>query len=154
MHLFVFMVPPRLCLNKRTFEALKIKNSLFWKSFLGNSSSRDPIPPKNSCYSLLPNSHMSKLSYDTKIWKKCGPCCEQGRKEQINFFMKKSPNFPAICHFASLLHSTNMDLWIVSLAQIGPQAYKKVPQGQIWKKKILAWASYLMMRAHCVLWPQ
>ena len=51
--------------------------------------------------------------------------------------MKKSPNFPAICHFASLLHSTNMDLWIVSLAQIGPQAYKKVPQGQIRKKENL-----------------
>ena len=44
-----------------------------------------------------------------------------------------------------------MDLWIVSLAQIGPQAYKRVPQGQVLKTKILAWASYLMMRAHCAV---
>ena len=52
-------------------------------------------------------------------------------KEQIPFLMKYSPNFPAIRDFASLLQSTHMDLRLVSLAQIGPQAYKKVPQGQI-----------------------
>ena len=130
-----FMVPPRLCLNKRTFEALKIKNSLFLAIFLRKFILQGPHTQKISLFSLLPHSHMSKLWYDTKIWKKCGPWCEQGMKEQINFFNEKNPNFPAISHFASLLHSTHMNLWMVSLAQIGPQAYKKVPQGQNWEKK-------------------
>ena len=85
------MVPPRLCLNKRTFEALKIKNSLFLAIFLRKFILQGPHTQKISLFSLLPHSHMSKLWYDTKIW-------------------KKSPNFPAISHFVSLLHSTYMDL--------------------------------------------
>ena len=47
------------------------------------------------------------------------------RDERANkFFYEKKTNFPAISHFASLLHSTHMNLWMVSLAQIGPQAYR------------------------------
>ena len=80
---------------------------------------------------------MSKLSYETKIWIKCAPWYKQGMREQIFFFLKKSLNFPVNLYFASLLLCYQVDLWMVSLAQISPEAYKKVPQGQIWKRTYL-----------------
>ena len=51
-------------------------------------------------------------------------------KSKYTFFQKKSPDFLAFHMFDRLLQSTYMDLWMVSLAQIGPQASKKLPQGQ------------------------
>ena len=44
-----------------------------------------------------------------------------------------------------------MDLWMVSLAQFGPQASKKLSQGQTRKQIFLAWKSYFIMRALCAL---
>ena len=57
----------------------------------------------------------------------CGRLLDRG---EYIFFQKKSPDFVALHMFDRLLQSTYMDLRMVSLAQIGPQASKKLPQGQ------------------------
>ena len=130
-----FMVPPRLCLNKRTFEALKIKNSLFLAIFLRKFILQGPHTQKISLFSLLPHSHMSKLWYDTKIWKKCGPWCEQGMKEQINFFMKKNPIFllsvtlPVYCIAPTWTYG-----WFLWLKLV-LRHIRKCPRAKIEKKK-------------------
>ena len=62
--------------------------------------------------------------------KKYGSWYELLIRNQVIFLLKNLTNFLAFFLFARQLQSTQMYLQLVSMAQIGPQASKKVPQGQ------------------------
>ena len=70
---------------------------------------------------------MSQLSFDTKMSKKYGSWWEKLTREELKFFLQKSTDFSSIILFVSLLQRSLVDKWMISLAQMGPQAYKKLP---------------------------
>ena len=65
-------------------------------------------------------------TWETTVW------CELLARKQEDFFPQKSIIFLQPLYFAGLLPSTHRDLWMVSLAKKGPQACKRLPQGQVW----------------------
>ena len=70
---------------------------------------------------------MSQLSFDTKMSKKIWFLVREIDQRGTNFFLQKSTDFSSIILFVSLLQRSLVDKWMISLAQMGPQAYKKLP---------------------------
>ena len=116
--------------NGNQFWGFKVELSEFFSDFLGGKGSREPHTSSKPFFSHLPRSPMSQLSYDTKMSKKYGSQYELLIRNQVNFLLKNLTNFLAFFVFARQLQRTRMYLQLVSMAKIGPQASKKVPQGQ------------------------
>ena len=125
--LFCFSKFCRICVIIKTSGALKMNQPKISVIFWWNLSLRDPIYNSNTFFLFLPLSHMSQLSFDTKMSKKYGSWWEKLTREELKFFLQKSTDFSSIILFVSLLQRSLVDKWMISLAQMGPQAYKKLP---------------------------
>ena len=110
--LFCFSDHARILRSKGTFGALKFKNPKKSAIFGANLPFWALSSHQNPFFSPLPQSHMSQLSYGTKISKKYGPWGEQWLKKQIAFFLKISPFYQAHIQFARLQKSHSYRLMV------------------------------------------
>ena len=128
---FCFSDHGRIHVILMTSAAFKLDFPDFPVIFGRNCPSKNPIPLKNQIFfQFCHRATCHSFHMTPRCLKNMVPGVSNEPKSKYIFFQKKSPDFLALHMFDRLLQSTYMDLWMVSLAQIGPQASKKLPQGQ------------------------